>query len=79
MNLEVPTCLCVSAARRLSSIFPIIDKYVTEGSAASAGSGPAFGFLMVRCGYCGSILKAIEGFDFSSKITISPALDSISK
>jgi hypothetical protein len=70
----------VAAARQLSTIFTIQDKYVTEGSGTSSGSGPALGYLIVRCGYCGTPLKAVDGFDFGAeKITILDDLDSISK
>lgn len=76
--IEVQSCPCVIAARQLSTVFPIPDRYTTEGSATSAGCGPTLGYLLIRCGYCGLILKAIEGFDFGSEITISPMPDSIS-
>lgn len=62
--IEVPTCACVIVARQLSSIFRIDNKYETEGSCTSAGVGSGFGYLIVRCGYCGSILKTVEGFAF---------------
>lgn len=65
MQLEVPTCPCVVAARQLSTIFRIPDKHETEGSGTSAGCGPALGYLVVRCAYCKAILKTVEGFNFN--------------
>lgn len=65
-RLEVPSCLCVVNARKIS-VLPIPDKFETEGDAASnSACGPAYGCLIVKCGYCKAILKVEEGFDFNA-------------
>lgn len=76
--LEVPICACVTAARQLSTIFPIPSKYETEGSATSSGVGPALGFMLVRCGYCKAVLRTFEAFDFCTQNADLKEIDSIS-
>jgi hypothetical protein len=60
--LEVPSCPCVLAARRIS-VLPIPDKFETEGSGVSDNTVYAIGYVIVKCGYCGTVLKAENGIE----------------
>ena len=63
--LDVPTCACVLAARKIS-ILRIPDSIEVEGHwTGNSAAGPAYGFLVVRCKYCGAVLKTQQGFDFA--------------
>lgn len=61
-KLEVSSCPCVLAARRIS-VLPIPDKFETEGSGVSDSSVSAIGYVIVKCGYCGTVLKAENGVE----------------
>lgn len=65
-KIEVPSCACVLAARQIS-VLPIPDKFETEGGGVSDNSVYAIGYVIVKCGYCGTVLKAEEGVVFSNE------------
>ena len=73
MTIEVPACPCTVAARRLPAVLPVPARYRTEGGGAGNGSGPCFGFAVVSCGYCGSVLATAEGIDVSEPLGVREA------
>ena len=63
-EIKVEPCACVQAARALKPVIPVADRFEYEGQSVSDGTGPSIGYLVVRCAYCKSVLKSIEGFQF---------------
>lgn len=66
----VPVCGCVAAARRLSAILPIPSRYRTEGGGTGNNSVSIIGFLAVSCGYCGALLRTVEGIDTAEPVAL---------
>lgn len=73
IEIHVPVCHCVAAARRLSAVFPIPSKYRTEGGAAGADTVSALGYLVVSCDYCGTPLRSAEGIDLAKPVALREA------
>lgn len=63
-EIKVDPCACVQAARAHKPVIPVPDKFEYEAESTSNGTGPSFGYLVVRCAYCKTVLKSIEGFRF---------------
>jgi len=61
-KFEVPSCPCVLAARQIS-VLPIPDRFESECSGVSDSSAYAIGYVIVKCGYCGTVLKAENGVE----------------
>lgn len=69
-RIDVPLCSCAKGARELSTIFPIPSKYRTEGHTTGAGTGTVYGGFIVRCDWCGTILKWVEAHDFVKPVEL---------
>jgi hypothetical protein len=69
-QIDVPLCSCVKGARELSTVFAIPSKYRTEGSAVGAGVGTVYGSFIVRCDWCGTVLKYVEAHEFVKPIEL---------
>lgn len=66
-EIKVDPCACVQACRALNPVIPVADRFEYDGQSTSNGSGPAIGYLVVRCAYCKTVLKSIDGFQFGTE------------